>query len=189
MAWTGLGSFVLNPAYSPEVNGNVIDAVRYNGLTTDIAAGISACLAKNGENTPTANLPMAGFKHTGAGAASASGEYVTWDQWGSIPQNSKSAAYTLIASDQGKHILHPSADTAARVFTIPSNSSVPYPIGTVITIVNQNSAGTLTISINTDTLRLSPDGTTGSRTLAANGIATILKLTATEWIISGSGLS
>jgi hypothetical protein len=38
-------------------------------------------------------------------------------------------------------------------------------------------------------MRLSPEGTTGSRTLAANGSATCIKLTATEWLISGSGLT
>jgi hypothetical protein len=106
-----------------------------------------------------------------------------------IPQNSQSAAYTLVLADSGKHILHPSADTTARTFTIPANSSVAYPIGTAITFINQNGAGVVTIDITTDTMRLSPAGTTGSRTLAANGIATCIKLTSTEWIISGTGLT
>jgi hypothetical protein len=106
-----------------------------------------------------------------------------------IPQNSQSAAYTLVLSDAGKHLLHPSADTTARTFTIPANSSVAYPIGTAITFVNQASAGTLTIAITSDTMRLAGAGTTGSRTLAANGIATALKITSTEWIISGTGLT
>lgn len=106
-----------------------------------------------------------------------------------IPQNSKSAAYTTVLSDANKHLLHPSADTTARTFTIDANATVPYPIGTAITFVNQASAGVLTIAITTDTMRLAGAGTTGSRTLAANGIATALKLTTTEWIISGAGLS
>ena len=106
-----------------------------------------------------------------------------------IPQNSKSAAYTLVLADSGKHIFHPSADTTARTFTIPANSSVAYPIGTAITFVNQNGAGVVTIAITTDTMRLSPAGTTGSRTLAANGSATCIKVTSTEWLISGSGLT
>lgn len=106
-----------------------------------------------------------------------------------IPQNSQSAAYTAVLTDSGKHILHPSADTTARTFTIPSNASVPYPLGTAITFVNKNGAGVVTISIATDTMRLAGAGTTGSRTLAANGIATAIKLTETEWIISGTGLS
>lgn len=106
-----------------------------------------------------------------------------------IPQNSQSAAYTLVLADAGRHLLHPSADTTARIFTIPANASVAFPIGTAITFVNQASAGVVTIAINTDTMRLAGAGTTGSRTLAANGIATALKITATEWIISGTGLT
>jgi hypothetical protein len=106
-----------------------------------------------------------------------------------IPQNSQSAAYTLVLGDAGKHILHPSADTTARTFTIPANGSVAFPVGTAITFVNQNSAGTVTIAITTDTMRLAGAGTTGSRTLAANGVATAIKITSTEWIISGTGLT
>jgi hypothetical protein len=105
------------------------------------------------------------------------------------PVNSQSGAYTLVLADSGKTILHPSADTTARTFTIPANSSVAYPVGTVLTFVNQNGAGVVTIAITTDTMRLSPAGTTGSRTLAANGVATCVKLTSTEWIITGSGLT
>jgi len=108
---------------------------------------------------------------------------------GGIPQNSKSAAYTTVLSDAGKHLLHPSADTTARIFTIDSNANVPYPVGTAITFVNQAGAGVMTIAITSDTMRLAGAGTTGSRTLAANGVATALKLTATEWIISGTGLT
>lgn len=106
-----------------------------------------------------------------------------------IPQNSQSAAYTLVAGDAGKHILHPSADTTARTFTIPANASVAYPIGTALTFINQNAGGVITIAITTDTMRLAGTGATGSRTLAANGVATAIKITSTEWIISGTGIS
>lgn len=106
-----------------------------------------------------------------------------------IPQNSNSAAYTLVLADSGKHILHPSADTTARTFTIPANVSVAFELGTAITFVNQNGAGVITIAITSDTMRLAGAGTTGSRTLAANGVATAIKLTTTEWIISGTGLT
>lgn len=106
-----------------------------------------------------------------------------------IEQNSQSAAYTLVLADAGRHILHPSADTTARTWTIPANASVAFPIGTAVTFVNQNAAGVITIAITTDTMRLAGTGATGSRTLAANGIATALKITSTEWIISGTGLT
>lgn len=109
--------------------------------------------------------------------------------WKLIPQNSKSAAYTVDLTDTAKHIFHPSADTTARTFTIPANGAIAFPIGTAITFINQNGAGVVTIAITTDTMRLAGAGTTGSRTLAANGIATAIKVTSTEWIISGTGLT
>jgi hypothetical protein len=106
-----------------------------------------------------------------------------------IPQNSQSAAYTTVAADSGKHIFHPSADTTARTWTIDSNANVAYPIGTAITFINQNAGGVITIAITSDTMRLAGAGTTGSRTLAANGIATAVKVTSTEWLINGTGLT
>ena len=105
-----------------------------------------------------------------------------------IPQNSQSAAYTLVLSDAGKHILHPSTDANARTYTIPANSSVAYPIGTAITFVNMTSQ-VVTIAITTDTMYLSSAGTTGSRSLAQYGSATALKIGTTTWLISGSGLT
>lgn len=104
--------------------------------------------------------------------------------------SSQSAAYAPVLTDADSvALLHPASDTTARTWTIPANSSVAYPVGSVLTFINQNAAGTLTISITTDTMRLAGAGTTGSRTLAANGIATAIKITSTEWIISGTGLT
>ena len=106
-----------------------------------------------------------------------------------VLQNSQSVNYTTVLSDSGKHILHPSADITARTWTIPANSVVAYDVGTALTFVNQNAAGVITIAITTDTMRLAGAGTIGSRTLAANGAATALKITATEWLISGTNLT
>lgn len=102
---------------------------------------------------------------------------------------SQSTDYTTVAADANVPILHPSADTTARTWTIDSNANVPYPLFTRLQFINQDSAGVLTIAITADTMRLAGAGTTGSRTLAANGIAVATKLTATEWIIDGTGLT
>jgi hypothetical protein len=105
-----------------------------------------------------------------------------------IPQNSQSAAYTLVLADSGNHIFHPVGDNNARTFTIPANASVAYPLGTAITFINM-AAANVTIAITSDTMNLSSAGTTGSRTLAQYGSATAVKITSTNWIISGSGLT
>ncbi len=106
-----------------------------------------------------------------------------------LPQNSQSANYTTVMADAGASIYHPSADTNARTWTIDSNVDAPYPIGTAITFINDVSAGTITIAITSDTLVLFPAGSTGSRTLAAGGMATAVKVTATRWVIQGTNLT
>jgi hypothetical protein len=103
------------------------------------------------------------------------------------PVNSQSAAYTLVLADSGKTIFHPVADDNARTFTIPANSSVAYPVGTVISFVNLQN--TVTIAITTDTMYLANDGDTGNRTLAEYGMASAMKVDSTSWIISGNGLT
>lgn len=102
---------------------------------------------------------------------------------------SKSADYTFVLADANNSFLHPAADTTGRTWTIPANSSVAYPVGTVLTFINENAAGAITIAITSDTLRLGGTTSTGSRTLAANGMATAIKITSTVWYISGTGLT
>jgi len=104
-----------------------------------------------------------------------------------VPQISKSEDYTLVLTDSGKHIYHPSSDDNARTFTIPANSSVAFPVGTAVTFIN--GINTLTIAITTDTLTLANSTDTGSMEIAANGIATAIKVTSTSWLISGVGVT
>lgn len=103
--------------------------------------------------------------------------------------NSQSAAYTTVMSDAYAILLHPSSDTSARTWTIDSNANVAYPVGTELEFINQNAAGTITIAITSDTMRKAGTGSTGSRTLAADGWAKAKKLAATEWIIDGANLT
>jgi len=102
-----------------------------------------------------------------------------------MPQNSQSGAYGLVAADAGKHIYY---TTTGQTVTIPANSNVAFQIGTTITFITAPSVS-LSIAITTDTLRLANSTSTGTRTLAANGVATAIKTTATTWIISGNGLT
>lgn len=100
------------------------------------------------------------------------------------PQNAKNVDYTLALTDAGKHIFHDSA--TPHTWTIPANGSVAFPIGTIITLVNNTGGGDITLVITTDTLRRG-DGTagTGSRTITADSIATILKTKTQEWLLGG----
>jgi len=104
-----------------------------------------------------------------------------------IPQNSQTSNYTLVASDAGKHIFIPSG-TSAMTVTIPSNSSVPFSVGTTVMFINLSTTAT-TIAISSDSMYLANSGTTTSRTLSQYGVATAVKITNTSWLISGVALS
>lgn len=179
------------PAATASVDGYATSTqiTKLNGIATGATANSSdATLLARANHTGTqawstlTSTPttLAGYGITDAASAAS----VT-----KVTINSQSTAYTAVLGDAGAALLHPSADTTARTFTIPANSSVAYAVGTILTFINQNAAGVMTIAITTDTMRLAGAGTTGSRTLAANGVATAIKITSTEWIISGTGLT
>ena len=97
-----------------------------------------------------------------------------------LPQNAQTGAYTLALADAGKHVSNTTGG-----FVIPANGSVAFPVGTAIVLFN-NSGSSQTISITTDTLRLAGSTNTGSRTLAAYGLATCVKVASTTWVVSGN---
>lgn len=104
-----------------------------------------------------------------------------------IPQNSQNGAYNVVLGDAGKHIYHPTGQAAAT-YTFPANSNVSFTVGSAVTIIN-GSANNVTISLTSDTLYLSSNGATGSRTLAQWGVATAVKIENTTWVISGSNIT
>ena len=103
-----------------------------------------------------------------------------------VPQNIQSTAYTLTISDIGKHIF---LSTNANV-TIPANSVTSFPIGSIIAIVTGPNAYS-NILINSDSLYFAGNATglAGSRVLTPYAIASVTKVAATTWFISGIGLS
>jgi hypothetical protein len=107
-----------------------------------------------------------------------------------LPQSATATSATLTIGDAGKHIY---VTTTGQTITIPAASSVAYPIGTTLTFIAGPSATTVSIAITTDTLRLAGSTSTGTRTLAANGMATAVKVSGTSsagvWYINGTGLT
>lgn len=81
MPFNGSGGFdpVAAPAF-PAVTGTTIVASYYNSVINDILTGLGQVITRGGQSPATANLPMAGFKHTGAGDATATGQYLVYGQ-------------------------------------------------------------------------------------------------------------
>lgn len=101
------------------------------------------------------------------------------------PQNEQTANYQMVLADRGKSVV---MNGTSLTLTIPANGTVAFPVGTVVIIVNLNVTA-LSIAITTDTMTLANSTTTGTRTLARNGMATLVKIASTSWLISGAGLT
>lgn len=86
MTWNGSGTFSRKTtSVSPATGNTTIDSADMNAYTADVTDGINATRAKNGENSPTANLPMGGYKHTGAADGVDDTDYVTMSQLNDFP--------------------------------------------------------------------------------------------------------
>jgi hypothetical protein len=98
-----------------------------------------------------------------------------------MPQSANTSG-TLVLSDSSKHYYLTSG------VTVPLNSSVAFDIGTVITIVSNNTAITITPASGV-TLQLANSSSAGTRSVASNGIATLIKVAVNTWYCSGTGVT
>lgn len=96
-----------------------------------------------------------------------------------ITQNAQTTSYTLVSSDSGKHI-----STTAGVI-IPSGL---FSAGDCISIFN-NSSSSITITATAVTCYLAGTATTGNRTLAQRGVATVLCVASNTFVITGAGIT
>ena len=94
--------------------------------------------------------------------------------------NQQLASYTAALSDANNII--EIANAAANTLTIPPNSSVPYSIGTPITLI-QTGAGVCTI---TPGAGVTINGTPGLKTSGQWAMATILKRGTDVWVAAGN---
>jgi hypothetical protein len=99
----------------------------------------------------------------------------------SIPANAQSSAHVGVAADAGKAIYISTGG-------VTLNNSI-FSAGDAVTIIN-NSGSDQTITQGSGvTLHNSADASTGNRTLAARGMATVWFASASVGYISGAGLS
>jgi hypothetical protein len=98
-----------------------------------------------------------------------------------IVQNPQTSAYVLVASDNGKYI-----DITTGGITL--NTGI-FTVGQNVVIYN-NSALSQTITQGSGvTLRLASTASTGNRTLAQYGVATILCVGTNTYVVAGTGIA
>jgi len=91
MSYNGSGVFNINTAGQPVVTGTVISSTAFNALTADLATGLTTALTKDGQTTPTANIPMGGFKITGIAAATTLGDALSYGRAATVSTLTNSA--------------------------------------------------------------------------------------------------
>lgn len=81
MPWNGSGTYTVPYIWVNDANASIpITASRMDGQDGDLANGLNNCLTRDGQGAPSGNLPMNGFKHTGAAAGVADTDYSTMAQ-------------------------------------------------------------------------------------------------------------
>ena len=80
MAWSGGGTFNRVHNFSADASAGIqAQAARFDAEFDAYKTGLENCQTLTGETTPTANLPMGGFRHTGVAAAVSSDSYLRAD--------------------------------------------------------------------------------------------------------------
>jgi len=79
MPFNGSGTYTL-PAGNPVTTGTTISSTTTNNTNSDIATALTNCITRDGQSTPSANLPMNSKKLTGLAAGTANGDSVRYEQ-------------------------------------------------------------------------------------------------------------
>lgn len=152
MSFNGSGVFNINTSGQPVASGTVISSTAFNLLTADLANGLTLCITKDGQSTPTANIPMGNNRIITLANGLAATDAATLGQV-------QSSIAKLLTSVTG-------ADT---ITAVASPTLAAYTLGQMFYFVAAG-ANTTTVTINIDSLgakSITRDGTTA---LAAGDI-------------------
>jgi hypothetical protein len=184
---------------------------KISGLTTDLAAkaplasptftgtvtipnGAALGTPASATLTNATGLPVAtGIANLGTGVAtflttpsSANLASMVTDEIGTgnlilsdIATNAQSASYTLALADKGK--LVEISNASANTLTVPPSSSVDFPVGSQITVL-QTGAGQTTITAG---LGVTINGTPGLKLRAQWSSVTLIKRLTDTWVVVG----
>ena len=154
MSYNGSGTFNINSAGQPVVSGTVISSTAFNALTADLGTGLTTALTKDGQTTPTANIPMGTYKITNLGAGTVATDAV---RLGQLQNFSTGTLITVAGTDTITGTVSPSltAYTAGQIFSF---------------VVGTTNTGAVTLNI--DGLGAKAVTRTGAIALVAGGMVT-----------------
>lgn len=101
-------------------------------------------------------------------------------------RNIQDTSYTFVLSDAGGCVMHTSG--SAHNYTIPPNSSVAYPVGTIILVLCDHASGVVSILEGSGVTLRRGDGVSGSgtRTVSSYSMISLYKESTNDWRITGA---
>lgn len=183
-----VADYSTNPALNTQIAGIDIGegsaAAGYNNALRQIMADIRAWTDAYAVTYPI-EIDKGGTGEITAPAALAAlgGLPVAYRE---LPQDPKSAAFSFALSQTAGHIYYTGGAAAA---TIEPNGTVAFPLGTVLTVIN-NGSGVLTLTRGAGVaMKWAATGADANRALAVGGMATLIKVGTDLWWITGAQLS
>lgn len=156
MAYNGSGTFNRVHNWQSDAAGAIdITASRMDAEHDGFATGLSSVLVKDGQQNPTANLPMAGFRHTGVGNASARTDYAAAGQV-------QDGALVYAGTSSGTNTITCSLTPAITAYA--TGMVIRFKAGgtnTGAATINVNSVGAKSIKKNVSSALVAGDITTG----------------------------
>ena len=151
-------------------------------FSTSISSpAISGTHYGSGANLTNISLPAAGTFSTSVSSPAISA--VNFYGNTVAPVTNQSATFTLSLANAGGIIrIGPAASNTQVYVNVPTNASVPFPIGTQ-TILAQVSAATVTVSATAGVTLLSYQSKTSLA--AQNSVASLIKTGTDEWLLAG----
>jgi hypothetical protein len=118
------------------------------------------------------------------------GDVVTSAMWNGLPafevQTAKTADYTVGSGDEYQQLIPMNKSSAAN-FSIPTDATYNFPIGTVITVLNQAANAVTIKAVTSGTTTVLSAGTVAAQpTLAQYKSAACIKTAANAWYVVGA---
>lgn len=188
MSFNGTGTFNINTSGQPVVTGTTISSTVFNALTADLGNGLTNTLTKDGQSTPTNNIKMGGFKLTGLGQATVSGDALAYGLNATLNNLTITGTVTLSSGITGTTInnttIGATTPSTGAFTTLSASSTVsgagftayfaspPAIGGTAAAAITGTTITGTTITANTRFVG-AIDGTVGATTAAAGLFTTL----------------
>jgi len=141
MARNGSGTYNL-PAGNPVVTGTTISSTTTNNTFSDIATALTGSISKDGQTTPTGNLPMGGFAHTGVADATVRAQYASAGQ-------AQDNTFQYLTSVSGTNVITATAPVGMTAYATGQRFTfIAAGANTGATTLNLNSIGAKAITKN-----------------------------------------